>query len=97
MASPTLVRRSPRPHAHEAAAARAERGPNTDLVRALHHRIRDHAVDADAGEQQRGGAEDNEERRLQAVIGHRQLFDLIHGAEVVQRLVLVDAVNSGAD
>ena len=41
-----------------AARGRAERGADADLVRALRHRVRDHAVDADRGEQQRQRGED---------------------------------------
>ena len=55
--SPTRVRTSPRPKTrrNRLPSARAERGADSDLMRALRDRIRDHAVDADAREQQRHG------------------------------------------
>ena len=63
--------RMPDDERHHAAAARAERRAHADLVRALRHRIGDHAEDADSGQQERDAAERRDEPRAQPVGAER--------------------------
>ena len=48
----------------------AERHANADLLRSLRDRLRQHAVDACGGEQQRDGRERSEDHQGKSPIGH---------------------------
>jgi hypothetical protein len=56
---------------------------DADLARACRDREREHAVDADGGEQQRRGRERREQRGAEAVLGGRLCVALRHGLHVV--------------
>ena len=55
---------------HDVARLRTQRDPHTDLRRVLHDEIRDHAVDADDGEQHRKGRERDQHDRADPTRRH---------------------------
>jgi hypothetical protein len=56
-------------HAHDRPWRRAKRHPNADLTCAERHEVRHHAVDAEAGEQQRKSCEPPQQHQRQFSIG----------------------------
>ena len=65
--------------------AGAERHADADLLRALRHRVRQHAVDADRREHQRDRAEDREHPAEQAELPERVEPRLLAGLHVEDR------------
>ena len=60
---------------------RAERHADADLAPALRDEIRDHAVDAERGEQQRDAAEHADEQEHESLARHRSRDDVFHRGE----------------
>ena len=77
--------------------AGSKRRANAHLVRPLDGGVRNHAVDAHGGEQQRHRGKRREERVHDTVGQHRLIHDLFERADIAQRLVPVDAVNGQAN
>ena len=78
--------------AQQIAARGAERGADADLMGSLFHRIRNHAIDADGGEQDGHGGKHREQHGAQTVGGHGFRFDLLQRLHFGERLVFVDFV-----
>src|SRR5581483_6265890 len=84
---------------HEAqhrGAAGAERDAEVDLARALRDQITDDAVDAERGQEQRGGGKDAEQQRGQAARGGGRVDHLLHGADAVDGDGRVDGADRSA-
>jgi len=75
-AQPRAQRRQPHPLAdhqpHDGPAAGAERHPDADLARPLHHRVRQRGVDAQQREEQRPGREEGEEQGREPALLERR-------------------------
>src|SRR5690606_30941338 len=89
----------PRVTEHEATDARgirADRHAHAELAAALGDRERQHAVDADRGQQQGERREHAEQLHRHASAGQRQVDALVEGLDVEQRLARVDRTHGRA-
>ena len=77
-------------------ALRAERHPDADFVPAAGHRVRDNAVNAKAGHQQRGSGKGRHEGQLESALGDRAIDHLLHGADGLDRQLRILAAKRGA-
>ena len=80
-----------------AAARRAQRHPQADLARALRHRIRQHAVDAERGQQQRRQREQRRAASCSAAAGTRRARESDPSCSAVDRLLGIDAPDDALD
>ena len=71
------------------ARARAERHADADFVGALRHRVRDHAVDAERGEDQRERGEEGQQQRQEARAGTGGRWSRRNGAARYERVVVL--------
>ena len=75
---------------------RAERDAHAHLLRALRHRERQHAVDADTGEEQGRGAEDAEHESEQAELPEAFAAQIFHRAKAEDRQSRIRLTNRAA-
>src|SRR5690348_10640632 len=74
-------------HAEDLASLGAHSDANADFPRALPGEIRDHAVDAHAGEEQSKPGEDREKNHGEAAVGEGTGDHLVHGLRAVDDLI----------
>ena len=79
------------------AAARAERHPQSDLARALADGVRQHAVNAERGQEQRGAGKQRQQRGAHPRQEHGARQDLIHRAQIVDRLLGIHRPDGAAN
>ena len=74
--------RLPHHHAQHVATLGAERHPDADFLRPLRDAVRDHAVDADGGEQKRRAGKAREQQHREAALRDRVGHHLVHRLDV---------------
>ena len=82
-ATPIAIPAAPRPTPSPATAQStfAGRAPNADLARPLHDCVRQHAVDAERGQQQSQAGEHGKQQRLRAALRHLAIQHFFHGLD----------------
>ena len=80
----------PQDHLADVRSARAESHAHADLVDALAHAPREHAVDADDGEHERDGGEHERQHHRRALRSERAFDSVVERARVGQRDVGID-------
>ncbi|MBW8896117.1 MAG: hypothetical protein JF613_08035, partial [Acidobacteria bacterium] len=74
-------------------AWRAERHANADLAGPLRHGVRQHAKNANRGQQQRDGREQGQKKRVEARLRDRSSDDLLQRANIGDRHVRIGCIH----